>query len=111
VSGIVAECTDYDPAGERPPWRERKKHTVAVIQEGRHTPSGLRVSLADKLNNARAVARDHELLGEAVWERFSAGRDEQLWYLRALADAFAKVSTSPMARELDAIVGQLEGTS
>lgn len=43
--------------------------------------------LADKLHNLRSLLTDLELLGQSVWQRFNAGRDDQLWYYASLADA------------------------
>ncbi|UTI65199.1 hypothetical protein NBH00_03075 [Paraconexibacter antarcticus] len=50
----------------------------------------LRVSLADKLHNARAILLDYRTDGEAPWVRFSApgGGESVRWYYRALTDAF-----------------------
>ena len=31
----------------------------------------MRVSLADKLHNARSIARDYKQLGEQLWERIA----------------------------------------
>ena len=106
VAGIVGECTDYDPDGERPPWRPRKEATIAKVAT--LSPSGLRVSLADKLHNARSIHRDLAVHGDALWSRFTAGRDAQLWYLRGLADAYATASDSQMADELRAVVAGIE---
>jgi hypothetical protein len=38
--------------------------------------------------------------GQDVFARFSAGRDEQLWYYDALASTFTDLTDSPMAAEL-----------
>ena len=46
------------------------------------------VSAADKLHNARSILKDLRAEGEVTWQRFSAGREDQLWYYRALVDAF-----------------------
>lgn len=105
VAGIVAECTDYDARGPRGPWRERKEAVLASV--GGKSASGLRVALADKLSNARAIRRDFAVVGDELWTRFSAGR-EMLWYQRGLAGAFGSHSDSPMARELCAVVEDLE---
>jgi hypothetical protein len=78
------------------------------IREG-HDAAALRVSLADKLDNARAVFRDLRLIGNAVWERFNAGRDDQLWYYRALVEAYRARAGGPMVDELDRLVRQIEG--
>ena len=83
VADIVDGCSDTDQT-PKPPWRERKEAYLAHLADPATTPSMLRVSAADKLHNARSVAADRRDAGEAVWERFNAGRDEQLWYYRSL---------------------------
>jgi hypothetical protein len=60
------------PRGPEAPWRPRKERYLARIREDQDA-AVLRVSLADKLDNARAVLRDLRLYGEAVWELFHAG--------------------------------------
>jgi len=75
--------TDTDP---KPPWRERKEAYLAGIAE---KPIGaVRVSIADKLHNARSIVFDHRRIGEEVWDRFTASKDETLWYYEALLGAF-----------------------
>ncbi len=75
--------TDVEP---KPPWRARKEAYLAGIAD---KPIGaVRVSIADKLHNARSILADHRRVGDAVWDRFSADRDETLWYYEALVGAF-----------------------
>ncbi|OGS36593.1 MAG: hypothetical protein A3J82_06910 [Elusimicrobia bacterium RIFOXYA2_FULL_69_6] len=50
----------------------------------------LTLSFADKLDNIRAIARDHERLGEAVWPRFSRSKNLQRSYYRALEEVFRR---------------------
>ena len=104
VAGIVAECSDTF-ASPKPPWRERKQAYVAHL----HTASegAIRVSLADKLHNARAIVRDLSLSGPALWERFSAGREEQLWYYGELAAAFEARRPGVLATELRGLVDEM----
>jgi GTP pyrophosphokinase len=89
VAALVVGCSDT-PAGfaggAKPPWRQRKEDYLAHLRAS--SPDDLRVSLADKLYNARAILADLEIAGDIVWSRFNAGRDGQLWYYRALVDAF-----------------------
>lgn len=94
VADIVAACTGYDTTTDRGPWRERKERYVAHVAT--MPTAAQRVSLADKLHNARAILRDYRRHGEGLWDRFNAGRADQLWYLRALTGAFAPSSASPM---------------
>ena len=87
VARIVAACSDTDQE-PKPPWRERKEAYIAAIAHKR--PDELRVSLADKLHNARAILLDYRTHGEELWARFKAGEGASVrWYYRALHDAFA----------------------
>jgi len=107
VADIVVACTDTDVI-PKPPWRERKERYVAHIRHA--SPSARLVSACDKLHNARAILADYRELGEALWSRFTAGR-ESLWYYRALVEAFASHGRSPLVDELDRVVTELETLS
>ena len=88
VARIVRASTDAD--GEpKPPWRERKEAYVASIAH--KAPDELRVSLADKLHNARSILLDYRTEGEALWARFKAGEGASVrWYYGALCEAFER---------------------
>jgi (p)ppGpp synthase/HD superfamily hydrolase len=72
------------------PWRARKEKYIADVAH--KSPGALRVSLADKVHNARAIVADLALVGPALWDRFTGRRDGTLWYYRALGEAFAAVT-------------------
>lgn len=105
VAHIVAACSDTDVV-PKPPWRERKEAYIAHLATAH--PSVLRVSLADKLHNARAIQYDLQS-GVDVWRRFNAGREEVLWYYGALADAFLQRGAGPMAFALQRTVAAIGG--
>ncbi|MDP2788358.1 MAG: hypothetical protein Q8O79_09850 [Pseudomonadota bacterium] len=65
------------------------------------------MSCCDKLHNARAILRDYLQLGDALFDRFNAGKSGVLWYYRALSDSFTKLGAAP-AKELDVVVRELE---
>ena len=48
------------------------------------------VCAADKVNNMTATLRDYEAVGDAVWERFNAGREGQLWWYGACAEVLER---------------------
>lgn len=48
----------------------------------------IRVSLADKLHNARSTVNDLEADGAAVYERFNSPIADQHWWYTSLADVF-----------------------
>ena len=87
VATLVDGLTDTLEA-PKPKWRPRKEAYLARLEN--EPISVLRVSLADKLHNLRSVAVDHGAMGEALWERFNAGRKQQEWYFGALLDVFER---------------------
>ncbi len=87
VADIVEGCTDDDSGGEKAPWLERKRAYLAHLVTA--PLPVLRVSCADKLHNARSIARDLRDHGPAVFKRFRADREGTLWYYRSLARLFA----------------------
>jgi GTP pyrophosphokinase len=105
VAGIVWSCSDTDET-PKPPWKERKTRYIAHVREA--GPDARRVSCADKLHNARSILRDYRVLGERLWERFTASGDETLWYYRELVEAFRQPDRSPLVAELERVVGELE---
>lgn len=104
VAAIVEACSDAD-VQPKPPWRGRKEAYLARLEHA--DEAVLRVSLADKLHNARSILADRRLVGEAVWDRFNAPRSDQLWYYGALVDVFARRRPGRHADELAAIVETL----
>ena len=85
VAAIVDGCTDTY-SNPKPPWRERKENYLAHLKEV--DEDILRVSLADKLHNARSIVRDLQVFGETTWEKFNGGREGTIWYYRELDRIF-----------------------
>ena len=85
-------------------WEKRKKAYVAHLQNAEEDI--LRVSLADKVHNARAILRDLRKpdIGEKIWERFSVRKEQTLWYYRSLADTFCARLPGQLSDELREIV-------
>jgi (p)ppGpp synthase/HD superfamily hydrolase len=106
VAGIVAECTDTDEV-PKPPWRKRKEDYITRLHEA--SPEALRVSCADKLHNLRSVLADYRKVGERVFDRFSASRDETLWYYRSVLGVYEVRGAGALAEELGRVLGDLEG--
>ena len=105
VAAIVDGCTDTD-VHPKPPWRARKEKYVEHV---RHAPAAVRrVSVADKLHNARSLLADLRRDGPATFKRFTGGRDGTLWYYRALADVYREAGACPMVDELERVVAELE---
>lgn len=92
VEGIVIECSDGTPEEQQDRshdrWFARKKKYIAEIAH--KSDAALMVSMADKLYNARSMLEDYRAEGEALWSRFTTGRDGNLWYYAAMLEAYEK---------------------
>jgi (p)ppGpp synthase/HD superfamily hydrolase len=105
VATIVSECSDTDQI-PKPPWRERKQQYIAHLQDA--SQDTVLVSLADKVDNARAIARDLRLHGDGLWQRFTVTDPLQhLWYYRALLQAFERRSDSWLVDELRRAIDEI----
>ena len=106
VAEIVDHCTDTD-IEPKPPWRARKETYITSLA---HKPgSSLMVSLADKTHNAGAIVADLAVHGDALWHRFTGGRDGSLWYYRALVTAFRARIGGAGTERFAALVAQMNG--
>ena len=110
----IVELSTDTPAeyrgGVKPRWRERKEYYLAHIRTS--NPELLRVTLADKVDNARAIYSDHQRLGEDLWKRFNAGREDQIWYYESAVDAFKTAGVhGPLLEELERLVSQIRVSS
>ena len=112
VLAIVEAMSDATPVAgeEKPPWRARKEayiaHLAACDDPGVH-----RVCMADKLYNLRAINDDLAEIGDALWDRFNAPPEDQLWYFTSLAEAFSAgpLRGSRTERAFEEELGRLRG--
>ena len=82
VADLVVALSEPD---KKAPWEERKAHTIDYLEQ-MATPDVLLVSVADKLDNMRAIREGLESAGEAFWLRFNRPRENQKWYYQRLAE-------------------------
>ena len=108
VADIVDGCSDAKSSsgGSKPPWRSRKE---AYLEHLRSAPNDvLRVSIADKVHNARSIATDQDRFGEALWERFSSTSEDSRWYYTSLRDIYKeRISDSYLIKELDIAIARI----
>ncbi|GAB2809179.1 HD domain-containing protein [Ferruginibacter profundus] len=99
VAEIVRGATELDKLEKKAiekesSWAERKKHTIHFL-EHEAAIDQLLVSAADKLDNLRSIVYDFERIGEALWQRFNASKEQQAWYYSSVADIiYAKGNTN-----------------
>lgn len=105
VTRLVLALSD-STTHPKPPWSERKQAYLAHL---RQEPAELKlISAADKLHNCMSIRRDLEVVGDAVWTRFTGGRDGTLWYYGAVVDALGTDWSHPLHTRLAAEVHLLQ---
>jgi (p)ppGpp synthase/HD superfamily hydrolase len=104
VVAIIDGCTEWDTL-PKPPWQERKKR---YLENLRHASTSVRrVSLADKLHNARSLLADWRRYGDSIWTHFKAGREGTLWFYQSLVQVYSQTGSDCMTEELERVVSQL----
>lgn len=101
VAGIVRDCSDTF-ADPKPPWRERKELYLAKLQD--KPDMSLLVSLADKTHNADAIWQDHQVNGDALWDRFRGGKEGTRWYYQSLVTVFKTRMPGPLCERFSRAV-------
>ena len=109
VHDIVHDCSDAvieEEHQKKAPWRKRKEAYIAKIKDKpRET---LLVSCADKLHNARSIMFDYDRIGDAIWDRFTAEKDETLWYYEGLCESFTQAwPENPLLPDFKAVVERM----
>jgi GTP pyrophosphokinase len=104
VAQLVVALSDTTER-PKPPWAARKRSYLAKLA---HEPHELKlVSAADKLHNARSLVRDYLLVGETLWQRFTASREQTLWYYKSVVRALGTGWQHPLLVELEQSVDEL----
>lgn len=104
VVAIVDGCTESDTL-PKPPWQERKTRYLENLRHA--SPAVRRVSLADKLHNARSLLAEWRQKGDDIWANFSKGKEGTLWFYRTLVQIYRETGSDFMTEELDQVVWEL----
>lgn len=87
-------------------WKERKQHTIEFLQK--NTSAGVEIAtLADKLSNMRSIQQDYKVQGERLWKKFNAGKEQQHWYYRSIADSLQQVNHTPEYKEFNELISSV----
>ena len=87
------------------PWKDRKEHTIEFLKTASEEIRA--VVCADKLHNIRSIIRDFEQIGEEVWKRFNAGKEQQKWYYTNVIESLGAKSNFDLLEELRSEVDRL----
>ena len=108
VATTVESCSDSMATNpeEKLPWRLRKDNYLEHLRSANR--DALIVSAADKLHNARAVLADYRKMGEGLWSRFNAPKEDQLWFYGEMTKTLRQTAApKPLVEELSMVVEEL----
>jgi len=109
VGRLVLALSDATDANAKEAWRPRKERYLAHLSAA---PAEVKlVSAADKLHNARSIEADHRRVGEAVFDRFTGGREGTLWYYREVVAALSVDFEHPLVEEVRRAVASLHAAA
>lgn len=88
-------------------WRHRNEIYLGQIALTPYVEA-LEVCAADKLSNITATLTDYAVLGEDIWPRFNAGKDQQKWWYGAVSDVLqtripANLVVVALAKQVEAL--------
>jgi (p)ppGpp synthase/HD superfamily hydrolase len=110
VRAMVEACSDsLNDEGGKAPWPERKQAYVDGLRDpAKKSDDALLVTAADKVHNARSIARDLRAFGPEFWTTFSSCEHRLLWYYTAVEAAIAeRLPGSTVTEELHRAVDEL----
>jgi len=108
VATAVEACSESAVSNpeEKLPWRKRKQEYLDHLRHA--DQDALIVAVADKLHNARSILSDYREVGEALWSRFNAPKEDQLWFYVALVQTLRSTNApAALVDELDNLVTEL----
>lgn len=104
VAAIVLAESQMGQGDPRESWEQRKREAIEKLKRGDRDQKI--VALGDKLSNMRAISRDYELHGEAIFFRFHQhDKRRHAWYYRSCAALLEdELGDTDAWRELDALI-------
>lgn len=112
VAELVDVESDVDVEGlsRAESWHLRKQ--IAMDRLAQASRDAKIVAIGDKLSNMRAIARDYDCQGDALWQLFNVKeREAHEWHYRGLAASLAALSDTFAYQEFVCLVEQVFGQS
>lgn len=79
-------------------WKERKQTTIDHLRDA--SKEIQLVCCADKLSNIKSIYADKLNLGDHVFDRFNAPKEQIKWYYQGVAEALTKIDGYKMKQDL-----------
>ena len=106
VARLVDALSDSkDASRPKAPWRIRKTTHLAILRT--LGPDVKLVAACDKLHNARSVIADQKRVGDEAFSRFTAPKEDTLWFYRESLEVLRDGYTHEVLDELGAAITEM----
>ena len=101
---VAAESDEYtEGVSAEDSWHARKQAAIIRLKNADHDAKI--VAMGDKLSNMRAIARDYDEIGDALWQRFhTTDPKEHEWHYRGLAESLSELHDTAAYREFVSLI-------
>jgi hypothetical protein len=87
-------------------WEEKRIKYVEAIKAG---PVEARiVCCADKIHNLRSLLVAYEKQGQAIWKKFSRGKEKKLWFEKMVLNMLKQTWKHPLIQTYERLIGKME---
>jgi (p)ppGpp synthase/HD superfamily hydrolase len=108
VARLVDALSDSkDATRPKAPWHERKLGYLALLVNA--GPEVKLICACDRLHNGRSLVTDQKRVGDEAFSRFTAPKNDTLWYYRAGLEALRQGWDHPVLAELAAVIDEMHG--
>lgn len=109
ITDIVKDVSEVEVAGEpEKPWIERKKGYLTHLDSLANVEPMI-VSTADKIHNLTDMLDEYERVGDELWGKFNASKDDELWFYKSFLEIIQKKGIpEKMKADLESLVNMLE---
>ena len=111
----IAELVAHETEDKRPnedaasTWKIRKVETLEILKNCGDRDTKI-LWIGDKLSNMRSLARDYDIIGEKVFDRFNEkDPKEQRWYHTSILEYTSELSEYPAYKEYKKLVDKVFG--
>ena len=99
---LVLKIVDAESEDKSKTWKERKQHTIDMLPTESFEAQA--VCCADKLSNIMSIYADKCAIGDKVFARFNAPKEDIKWYYQGIAANLTKLTGYKMKTELEQVI-------
>ena len=90
-------------------WKIRKQETIDYLKNVADEKEKI-IAISDKLSNLRAIYRDYNNLGDALWERFNQkDKNEHAWYYGSFVETLSSLKNTAAYEEYCELIKKVFG--